>query len=209
MAQQGANWAGQGLDLFKLQLHEPEEKVPAKKANVRDSKLKKGKPTPQRSASKTESAKDPMEEAQNAAPVKIQTVWNRCRVRTRNTVKFFAVNKWRAALNLFAGMCVVESDQPATSTMSQQSERPTTRKQLQKPKSHGKDKRPANEKAVVTPEQSLAVVLAFSRGDCARGSRQRPGDCSFFCLSAGRLPSLVGTRLHHIFCGQHCIATNF
>jgi hypothetical protein len=60
-------WSGQGLKVLKGHRHESEEKVPNKKVNPRNSKLKRGKLAgTQRNIPKMEMTKDLMEEAATA-----------------------------------------------------------------------------------------------------------------------------------------------
>jgi hypothetical protein len=162
--QQAITWSGQGLEVLKSQLHESEEKMPNRRANPRDSKMKKGKPNPaQRNLSKVELTKDPMEEAENAAATKIQTVYNHFRVRTRSLAKFLTINKWRAALNLISAMCVMECEIQPSATTPQQTDRGlTVRRSLKTKPAHPKDKK-AGEKEVMTPEKSLTVLTSLRR----------------------------------------------
>jgi hypothetical protein len=207
MAQQDANWAGQGLDLFKLQLHEPEEKVPAKKANVRDSKLKKGKAPQQRNTSKAEPAKDPIEEVQNAAAVKIQTVWNRCRVRTRNVAKFFAINKWEL-LSIYSSECVSSNRIIPQSRRRHSNPNDRRRGNHLKNRSHTARTRDHQARRLLLHRNNHWRLFWHSLGRLY--SRLVPKIRKLLVLLpvTSCVPSLVSTRLRHIFSGQRCIAIN-
>lgn len=161
----GANWSQQALEYIKTGLpsHETEEK-PTKRANSRGgakAQLKK-KLSPMKG--RNAQPKTPEEEAELAAAVKIQGLWNRFHTRRKNLAKFEAVNKYRAALNLLQAMCHLENDSQLSVASSQETGRTERRNTVKGRtlKTH-RDLKKVIEDENSTASHPIAIVNALRR----------------------------------------------
>lgn len=109
---QAITWCSNALEYIKTTLQEPDDIKSQKKAPSRaNSKVQqKRKPTIGRGKKNEPITKSPDEENEIQAATKIQSVWNKFKRRQNNLSKFKTANKYRAALNLLMGVCMIETD---------------------------------------------------------------------------------------------------
>ena len=159
LVNQGANWSTQALEYIKSQIAEPDEKNAKKNAaKGKTSALKK--PVKGKTAQKGEPAEGEPDEAEIAASNKIHNVWKRFSKRSKNLEKYESVVKYRAALNLLSGMCLIEVEANTAAGLPGTDK---NAKKVVKPKpKNPKDKNPVDEEAAQA-EEALVAVTALKR----------------------------------------------
>ena len=169
----GSNWSQAALDYIKsgLPSHVIEEK-PTKRSNSRGGAKAQMKKKLSPMKGRNSQPKTPEEEAELAAAVKIQAIWNRFHTRRKNLAKFDTVNKYRAALNLLQAMCYMENDSQLAVAGNQDTSRTERRNTI---KGRGLKSHRDLKKAAVDDETSLAshpiAVISALRRAIVLGSR--------------------------------------